>query len=43
MTAFESHALDVQTDKVPAWDRVEGGIGASGVVGLFFTITDAAP
>ena len=43
MTAFDSHASEVATERLPAWERVEGGIGASGVEGLFLIMTDAAP
>jgi hypothetical protein len=41
--ALESQAWEQATAKVPACDSVEGGIGASGVLGLFRITRVAAP
>jgi hypothetical protein len=43
MPAFESHAFEHATAKVPACESVEGGMGESGVSGLFRMTTVAAP
>src|SRR5699024_4436110 len=41
--ALDSQALDVAVQRLPAWERVLGGIGAFPAPGLFFTIIGVAP
>ena len=43
MPALESHAFDEHTASDPAWESVDGGIGASGVLGSFLIMTLDAP
>jgi len=41
--AFESHALEDATARVPACDKVDGGIGVSAIVEVFLITMLAAP